>query len=370
MDLLKSPLYSKYIKSNAKLVNFAGWEMPISFSGLINEHEAVRESAGFFDISHMGVISLKGINPKEYIQKFFPTNLYSFSEGQGLYTLMLNEKGGIIDDLIIYDLGQQEGDISEILLIVNASRYQIDFSWIKNNLNTNNISISNAKKDKVLLALQGKNSFKLFEEWIESSISYIPYFGCEYKIFQHISTEEKIFFSKTGYTGENGLEILLSANAAINLWDFLVSKNIEPCGLGARDTLRLEAGMHLYGQDLDETTTPYEAGLGWLVHLENNHEFFGRDFLEKQSRFGIKKKLVGLTIEGRAIGRKGCEVFKDGKNIGTITSGSWSPTKQKAIAFAYIQNSHATLNNVVEILIRGKTFKGTLTKRAFYKKDI
>ena len=370
MDLLKSPLYSKYIESNAKLVNFAGWEMPISFSGLINEHESVRTSAGFFDISHMGVISLRGINPKEYIQKFFPTNLYSFSEGQGLYTLMLNEKGGIIDDLIIYDLGQQEEDISEIFLIVNASRYQIDFSWIKNNLNTNNISISNAKKDKVLFALQGKNSFKLFEEWIKSSISHIPYFGCEYKIFKHISSKEKIFFSKTGYTGENGLEILLSAKAAINLWDFLVSKNIKPCGLGARDTLRLEAGMHLYGQDLDETTTPYEAGLGWLVHLENNHDFFGRDFLEKQSKLGIEKKLVGLTIEGRAIGRKGCEVFKDGENIGTITSGSWSPTKQKAIAFAYIQNSYATLNNVVEILIRGRTFKGTITKRAFYKKDI
>ena len=370
MDLLKSPLYSKYIQSNAKLVNFAGWEMPISFSGLIKEHESVRTSAGFFDISHMGVISIRGINPKEYIQKFFPTNLYSFSEHQGLYTLMLNKKGGIIDDLIIYDLGQQEGDISEIFLIVNASRYQVDFSWIKNNLNTKGISISNAKKDKVLLALQGKNSFKLFEEWIESSISYIPYFGCEYRIFEHISTKEKIFFSKTGYTGENGLEILLSAKAAINLWDFLVSKNIEPCGLGARDTLRLEAGMHLYGQDLDEETTPYEAGLGWLVNLENNHEFFGRDFLEEQSRIGIKKKLVGLTIEGKAIGRKGCEVFKDEENIGIITSGSWSPTKQKAIAFAYIQNSYATLNNVVEILIRGKKFKGTITKRAFYKKDI
>ena len=133
MDLLKSPLYSKYMKSNAKLVNFAGWEMPISFSGLIKEHESVRKSAGFFDISHMGVISIKGINPKEIIQKFFPTNLYSFSKGQGLYTLMLNEKGGIIDDLIIYDLGLQEGDTSEMFLIVNASRYEIDFSWLKNN---------------------------------------------------------------------------------------------------------------------------------------------------------------------------------------------------------------------------------------------
>ena len=370
MDLLKSPLHSKYIESSAKLVNFAGWDMPISFSGLIKEHEAVRTSAGFFDISHMGIISIKGTNPREYIQKFFPSNLYSFSEGQGLYTVMLNEKGGIIDDLIIYDLGQQKGNISEIFLIVNASRYLFDFSWIKNNLNTKEVSIENAKKNKALLALQGKKSFELFEEWTKLSISHIPNFGCEYKIFDHISPEEKIFFSKTGYTGEDGLEILLSAKAATDLWDFLISKNIKPCGLGARDTLRLEAGMHLYGQDLNEETTPYEAGLGWLIHLENNHEFIGRDFLEEQSKLGIKKKLVGLTIEGKAIGRKGCEVFKDEENIGTITSGSWSPTKQKAIAFAYLKTSHAFINNEVKVLIRGKTFKAYITKRAFYKKDI
>ena len=370
MDLLKSPLYSKYIQSNAKLVNFAGWEMPISFSGLIKEHEAVRSSAGFFDISHMGVISIKGINPKEYIQKFFPTNLYSFSEGQGLYTVMLNDKGGIIDDLIIYDLGIKEDDISEILLIVNASRYEVDLCWIKNNINTNEVSTTNFKKDKVLLALQGKNSFNIFEEWIKSSISYIPNFGCEYKIFKHISPEEKIFFAKTGYTGENGLEILLPSKAAINLWDFLISKNINPCGLGARDTLRLEAGMHLYGQDINEETTPYEAGLGWLVNLENNHEFFGRSFLEEQSRLGIHKKLVGIIIDGKAIGRKGSEVFKGEENIGTITSGSWSPTRQQAIAFAYINTSNAFINNEVQILIRGKKFKGVITKRAFYKKNI
>jgi len=369
MDLLKSPLYSKYVESNAKLVNFAGWEMPISFSGLIKEHESVRSSAGLFDISHMGVISVRGINPKDYIQKLFPTNLYSFSEGQGLYTVMLNDKGGIIDDLIIYDLGIQENDISELLLIVNASRYERDFQWIKNNLNKYKISITNFKKDKVLLALQGKNSFDLFEEWIESSISHIPNFGCEYKIFKHISPKEKIFFSKTGYTGENGLEILLSKKAAINLWDFSISKNVAPCGLGARDTLRLEAGMHLYGQDINEETSPYEAGLGSLVHLENNHEFFGRRFLEEQSRLGIQKQLVGLSIEGKAIGRKGCSVLKGEENIGTITCGSWSPTKQQAIAFAYINTSHALINNEVQISIRGKKFKGIITKRAFYKKN-
>ena len=150
MDLLKSPLHSKYIQSHAKLTNFAGWEMPITFSGLIQEHEAVRNSAGFFDISHMGVISIKGINPKEHIQKLFPTNLYSISEGQGLYTLMLNEEGGIIDDLIIYDLGTKNNEISELFLIVNASRYEDDLSWIKNKLNAKKVAITDAKKDKAL----------------------------------------------------------------------------------------------------------------------------------------------------------------------------------------------------------------------------
>tara|TARA_B100000902_G_scaffold48184_1_gene55265 strand:- start:147 stop:1259 length:1113 start_codon:yes stop_codon:yes gene_type:complete len=370
MDLLKSPLHSKYIQSNAKLTNFAGWEMPISFSGLIQEHEAVRNSAGFFDISHMGVISIKGINPKEHIQQLFPTNLYSISEGQGLYTLMLNEKGGIIDDLIIYDLGTTDNEIQELFLIVNASRYEVDLSWIKNKINDKKVSISDAKKDKALMALQGHNSFKYFEDWLKASISHIPSFGCEYKNYENISSKEKIFFSKTGYTGENGLEILLSSKLAINLWEFLLSKKVLPCGLGARDTLRLEAGMHLYGQDLNDQTSPYEAGLGRLIHLENNHDFFGRNSLEKQSRVGINKQLVGILIKGRAIGRKGCQVFKDETNIGEITSGSWSPSKQKAIAFAYIQKSYASLNNEVEILIRGKKFKGTITKRAFYKKDI
>jgi len=253
---------------------------------------------------------------------------------------------------------------------VNASRYEVDLTWMKDKLNLKKVSITDAKKDKALIALQGKNSFKYFEAWLKNSISHIPNFGCEYKSFKNISNKEKIFFAKTGYTGESGLEILLSSKLAINLWEFLISQKVLPCGLGARDTLRLEAGMHLYGQDLNEKTSPYEAGLGCLVHLENNHEFFGRESLETQSRVGINKKLVGIIIKDKAIGRTGCKVFKNDLNIGEITSGSWSPSNKKAIAFAYIQNSFAALNNEVEILIRGKKLKGTITKRAFYKKDI
>ena len=181
MELQKSPLYKKYFESNAKLVNFAGWEMPISFSGLIQEHESVRNSIGFFDISHMGVISLRGTNPKEYIQKFFPTNLYSIAKGQGCYSFFLNNDGGIIDDLIIYDLGSQNNSYSEILLIVNASRYEKDVSWLRKNLKNEPIEILNGKEGKALIAIQGKNTFKYFTEWSRYSIDHLKSFGCEYR---------------------------------------------------------------------------------------------------------------------------------------------------------------------------------------------
>ena len=369
MELLKSPLYSKYKESNAKLINFAGWEMPISFSGLIQEHNSVRNSAGFFDISHMGIISIKGINPKEHIQKFFPTNIYSISKGQSCYSLLLNENGGIIDDLIIYDMGDQEDNFSEILLIVNASRYEIDLNWLKNNLDTSSISISNAKKNNVLMAIQGKNSFKHYEEWSNHSITHLQSFGCEYTVLKKFANKEKIFLSKTGYTGEKGLEILLPINLATNLWDFLVSKNIFPCGLGARDTLRLEAGLHLYGQDLNDQTTPYEAGLGWVVHLENNHDFFGRKALEIFSATKTKKKLVGLEIQGKAIARKDCKIFADKKPIGIVSSGSWSPTLEKAIAFAYLDYDYCSIGNSVDVEVRGRNIKAIISKRSFLKKN-
>tara|TARA_Y100001978_G_scaffold39435_1_gene35101 strand:- start:4669 stop:5796 length:1128 start_codon:yes stop_codon:yes gene_type:complete len=369
MELKKSLLYNKYLASNAKLVDFAGWEMPISFDGLINEHIAVRDSVGFFDISHMGVISITGVNPKEIIQKFFPTNLFSIAEGQGCYTLLLNDDGGIIDDLIVYDLGIQEEDTSEILLIVNASRYDTDLIWLKNNLQKDNIQISNAKRGKALIAIQGRDSFKYFEEWGKESIKHLSGFGCEKKIFNNFKDYGEIFLSKTGYTGEDGLEVLLSEELAIHLWDFLLSKKIKPCGLGARDTLRLEAGLHLYGQELNENINPYEAGLGWLINLESNHEFFGREKLEKISNKDIKKKLVGIVVNGKGIARQGCEVIKDNKKIGEVTSGSWSPTLKKPIALAYLESEYSNIGEEVDLTIRDKTLRGIVSKRAFYKKD-
>ena len=369
MVLKKSPLYEKYNDLKAKLVDFAGWEMPITFNGLIEEHTAVRNSTGFFDISHMGVISLKGTNPKEHIQKFFPTNIYSISKGQSCYSFLLNENGGIMDDLIIYDLGLQNDNYSEIFLIVNASTYKKDFNWLKNNLKNIPIEITNAKEGKALLAIQGGNAYKYFSEWSEYQIDHLKSFGCEYRILDKFFDSGKIFFSKTGYTGEKGLEILLQKDLAYNLWDFLISKNVQACGLGARDTLRLEAGLPLYGQEIDEKINPYEAGFGWVINLENDHNFFGRKALERIGSIGIEKKLVGIEIIGRAIARTGCEIFKDGESIGHVTSGTWSPTLEKPIALGYVRTNYSKYNEEVEVVIRGKIFKGIISKKAFYKKD-
>tara|TARA_B100000212_G_scaffold337637_1_gene312831 strand:- start:626 stop:1729 length:1104 start_codon:yes stop_codon:yes gene_type:complete len=365
MNLLKSPLYSKYNKSNAKLINFSGWEMPVSFSGLIQEHNAVRNNAGFFDISHMGVISLKGKNPKDYLQRLFPTNIYSISAGQSCYSLLLNEFGGIIDDLIIYDNGTQEDNCTEIFLIVNSSRYKTDLNWIKQNINSEKINLSNAKKGMALIALQGPESLNLFEEWSNHSISHLRNYGCEYKILKKFSNFGKIFIAKTGYTGEEGLELLLSSDLGLDLWDFLISKEIRPCGLGARDTLRLEAGLSLYGQELTENINPYEAGLGWTIHLENNHNFLGREALTLISSKNTKKKLVGIEIQGKAIARKGCQIYVGNKPIGEITSGTWSPTLQKPIALGYVEYEYSNLKQEVQILIRDKLFEGIICKKKF-----
>ena len=237
-----------------------------------------------------------------------------------------------------------------------------------------NVSIEKASKIAVMIKpriekLIGlKESFNYFEQWSNYSISHLPNFGCEYLKLKDDTLKNKIFISKTGYTGENGLEILLPVTLGLNLWNFLINHQVKPCGLGARDTLRLEAGLHLYGQELNENTTPYEAGLGWLINLESNYYFYGRA-LEKQSIIGIRKKLVGIEIKGKAIARKGYKIFIDNKQIGEVTSGSWSPSLKKPIALAYINYEYAKINTIVDVIIRGEKFNGIISKRCFYKKN-
>ncbi len=352
------------------MVDFAGWEMPVQFSGLINEHNAVRNKSGVFDISHMGVFLLKGQNPKDAIQNLVPTDLFRIGAGEACYTVLLNKEGGIIDDLIIYDLGCSSENEENILLILNAGNTKSDVEWIKQNIDLTKLSITDFKNNGILLALQGPKAIEILKTISNSSISEIPRFGhrnikLDYKESKDLET---VFVARTGYTGEEGFELLLSSETGKYLWEKLIQKGVEPCGLGARDTLRLEAGMHLYGNDLNSETSPLEAGLGWLVHMEMPVQFIGREALEKQIKKGINKRLVGLELEGRGIPRKGYSIFHQNKKVGEITSGSWSPSLKKGIGMGYLPINLSKLGTKLTIEIRNKSYPATVVKKPFYRK--
>ena len=353
------------------MVSFANWEMPVSFSGLIEEHNAVRKNVGMFDISHMGVVQLKGKNIKSALQKLVPSDLFRIGPGEACYTVFLKENGGIQDDLIIYDQGIVDTNEESIVLVINAARKQSDIEWLNFNLAKKEITISEFMPDGALIAIQGPESIRTFEEILQEPISDLPRFG--HKTITSnpnlINSNESIFVARTGYTGEEGFEFLSSPATAKSMWKSLISSGVTPCGLGARDTLRLEASMHLYGNDINLDTTPFEAGLGWLVHLEMPHDFIGRKALEKQAEEGTRKKLVGIKVQDKGIARKGYSVFYNRETVGIVTSGTWSPTLKEPIALAYVPSEIAKVNTQLEIEIRGKKHPSIIVKKPFYRKD-
>ncbi len=370
MELKQSPLYQLCRNEGCRVVPFAGWEMPIQFSGLLKEHHAVRHEAGLFDISHMGVLRLEGSNPKAVLQKLVPSDLNRIGPGEACYTVLLNKEGGIIDDLIVYDLGANNEKKETLLIVINAACYSNDINWLQQHISPSNIHISDAKKDGVLLALQGPKSQEILENYCKESLGNLPHFGHRQIQLKGIKQADSypLFIARTGYTGEDGFELLLTGEQGKILWQKLINEGIIPCGLGARDTLRLEAGMHLYGNDLDSTTTPFEAGLGWIVHLEMLEQFIGRDVLEKQAKEGLNQRLVSLKLQGRAIARKGHKAFFQDKLIGRITSGSWSPTLNEAIALAYVPTEYSKVGNELLIEIREKKYPAKIIKKPFYRK--
>ncbi len=370
MILKQTPLNNQCLQAGGRMVPFAGWEMPVQFAGLINEHQAVRQFAGIFDISHMGVFLLEGNNPKDILQSLVPSDLHRIGPGEACYTVLLNENGGIIDDLIIYDLGARNGNPAQLLLVVNAACTDSDLTWIRKHLESSNISITDAKDDKCLIALQGPKAQEVLEKVSGQSLSKIPRFGhCEIELTSiGLDVNSPIFISRTGYTGEDGFELLISSKGGNLLWSKLTEIGVTPCGLGARDTLRLEAAMHLYGNEINSSTTPLEAGLGWLVHLEMPAQFLGRKVLERQAQEGIKHRLIGLKIQGRGIARQGHLVIHKDKKIGEITSGTWSPTLQEAIALAYVPTEASKPGNLLEVEVRGKRHSAEVVKLPFYRR--
>ncbi len=370
MKLQQTPLYEECQKLGSKMVPFANWEMPVSFSGLIDEHNAVRKNVGMFDISHMGVVQLKGKDIKSALQYLVPSDVFRIGAGEACYTVFLRENGGIQDDLIIYDQGILDTKEESIVLVINAARKESDIEWLKSNLSHREISISEFMPEGALIAIQGPESIHTLEKILQEPLSDLPRFG--HKTISSnpnlVDSKESIFIARTGYTGEEGFEFLSSPKTAKSIWKNLITSGVTPCGLGARDTLRLEASMHLYGNDINLDTTPFEAGLGWLVHLEMPNDFIGRKALEKQAEDGTKKRLVGLKVKDKGIARKGYQVSYNSKKIGKVTSGTWSPTLKEPIALAYVPSEIAKIDTLLEVEIRGKKHPAVIVKRPFYRK--
>ncbi|WP_414577620.1 glycine cleavage system aminomethyltransferase GcvT [Anabaena sp. CCY 9402-a] len=361
--LARTPLYQQGVKLKARFTSFGGWEMPVQYSGISREHEAVRNNAGMFDISHMGKFTLQGKNLISQLQGLVPSDLSRLQPGQAQYTVLLNPQGGIIDDIIVYYQGEDSTGTQQVFIIVNAATTTKDKAWLLQHLDQNEVKFQDLSPEKVLIAVQGPKAIKYLQPFVQEDLQPIKAFG-------HLQTTilgKPAFIARTGYTGEDGFEVLLDPDVGVELWRSLSNAGVTPCGLGARDTLRLEAAMALYGQDIDDTTTPLEAGLGWLVHFDTKGDFIGRAILEQQKAAGVQRRLVGLQTQGRNIARHGYPVIADGKVVGEVTSGTLSPTLGYPVALAYVPAQLSKVGQQLEVEIRGKAYPANVVKRPFYK---
>lgn len=361
--LARTPLFELAQELKARLTSFGGWEMPVQFAGITKEHEAVRNAAGMFDISHMGKFILRGKDLISQLQNLVPSDLNRLHAGQAQYTVLLNPRGGIIDDIIFYYQGEDSTGEQRGVMIVNAATTNKDKTWLEQHLDFNNIIFQDISPKKVLIAVQGPKAASILQSFVQEDLTAIKAFG-------HLEAtvlNKTAFLARTGYTGEDGFEVMLDPDVGVELWQSLINAGVVPCGLGARDTLRLEAAMALYGQDIDDTTTPLEAGLGWLVHLDTKGDFIGRSVLEEQKTSGVQRRLVGLQMSGRNIARHGYQVLSKGVVVGEITSGTLSPTVGYPIALAYVPTALATVGQQLEVEIRGKSYPAVVVKKPFYR---
>ena len=355
-------LHDKHVQLGAKMVDFAGWSMPVQYSSIIEEHKTVREKAGLFDVSHMGEVFVSGKDAMEFLNSVVPQDISKLDYEKAVYCQLPNKNGGLIDDLIIYKLG-----ILEYLVICNASRIDEDLNWLVRNSKDFDVKIDNQSHNYSLLAVQGPLADKLLRKMglttQQESFTIKPA-----KI-----AGVKVLASRTGYTGEDGYEILVENKHSEFLWDKILEEGaefgIKPIGLGARDTLRLEAGLHLYGNDLNENTTPIEAGLSWSVPKDKEADYNGKDVIMNQIKNGVEKKLVGLKMLDKSIARHEYEVYKDGEKVGVITSGAPSPMLGANIALAYVKNDKdICTGSTVQVMIREKLHDAEVVKRPFVSK--
>ncbi|WP_018661554.1 glycine cleavage system aminomethyltransferase GcvT [Heyndrickxia acidiproducens] len=363
-DLKRTPLFNVYQTYGAKTTAFGGWELPVQFSGIKAEHEAVRTKAGLFDVSHMGEILVEGKGSLAFLQKTATNDVSKLEPGKAQYTVMCNENGGTVDDFLIYQL-----DEGRYLLVVNAANITKDLEWLLRH-RTKETAISNLSDSIAQLAVQGPLSVKIVQKLMpDFNAAALPAFsftvGADLSGFQ-------VLLSRTGYTGEDGFEIYCKSGEAASLWEKILSAGkkdgILPCGLGARDTLRFEAGLCLYGQELTDAITPLEAGIGFAVKLHKQADFIGKSALQKQKDAGLQRKLAGIEMTERGIPRHGYRVWSGDSLIGEVTTGTQSPTLKKNIGLALINTAYCEPGTEVEVEIRSKRVKAKVVQTPFYKR--
>lgn len=360
----QTPLFAVYQESNGKTIDFGGWDLPVQFSSIKEEHHAVRLNAGLFDVSHMGEIRVTGKGTMDYLQKMLTNNVKKAKIGACQYNAMCYEDGGTVDDLVIYKLSEEE-----VLLVVNASNIEKDFEWLKQHA-CDDVKVENESEEFAQLAIQGPLAESVAQTLTDTDLSEISFFKFKAEV---TLASKAVLISRTGYTGEDGFEIYCSPNDAIDLWRSLLkageSKGLIPCGLGARDTLRFEAKLALYGQELSKSITPVEAGIGFAVKTDKEEEFFGKEVLKKQKEQGAKRKLVGLEMIDKGIPRTDYEVFIGEEKIGFVTTGTQSPTLQKNIGLALIDSDYKELGTEVEVQVRKRRLKAKVVSTPFYKRS-
>ncbi len=368
--LKKTPLYDVHVALGARMVPFAGFDMPVQYSGIIDEHMAVRTAAGLFDVSHMGEVYARGPRAFDFVQNLVTNDAARLTDGRAMYTVMCRPDGGIVDDLLVYRINAEE-----YMLVINASNIEGDFAWMQAH-NPMGAELTNVSDEIALLAIQGPEAFGIVQSLVGDALDldaikfyhFVPmapgaFLGCSWAILSH-----------TGYTGERGLEIYCQAGDAVRIWEALMeagrARGLKPAGLGARDTLRLEAGYCLYGNDITEETNPLEAGLGWLVKFDKG-DFVGREALVKVKEEGPARKLVGFVVEGRGLPRHGYPILDaEGAEIGVVTSGTQSPVLRTGVGLGYVPNDPAFTRpgTRLGIAVRKRPLPATVTKPPFHKK--
>ncbi|HWL22892.1 MAG TPA: glycine cleavage system aminomethyltransferase GcvT [Ureibacillus sp.] len=362
--LKRTPLFEEYAKYGGKTIDFGGWELPVQFSSIKEEHDAVRHRAGLFDVSHMGEIFVEGKDALNYLQKLLSNDISKIPVGGAQYNAMCYENGGVVDDLIVYFLGEDR-----YLLCVNAANIEKDFEWMLSQ-SEGEVAITNQSNEFAQIALQGPLAEQVLQTLTETNLSKIKSF----KFKDNVDVAgNSVLVSRSGYTGEDGFELYGAPNAIIDLWNKILDagkeQGVVPAGLGARDTLRFEAGLPLYGQELSKDISPLEAGIGFAVKLQKTIDFNGKKALIAQKESGLPRKIVGVEMIDKGIPRHGYKVYKDGVEIGEITTGTQLPSTKRNVGYALIDSNYSELETELEIEIRNKKLKSKVVATPFYKRS-